>query len=212
MSFQLASEMLKLDSEHIFTQNLNCTFFVCGVNVGGEGEGLMSLMSEVSVSSDSLVLAALVLPGFFSVGFLEEDTDALFFEVTLCFETCLTSSNSLSESVSTNCLDLLVLLLARGLAVADFFGTTLGFWGEGFFDADDFFLEAGVSDSSSLIGRGFALALVTNPDLELDVETNPDFAFFTTFCFFLFFSAEEGSSFFLGLLAGLLCKRSKYEP
>jgi len=164
----------------------------------------MSLMSEVSVSSDSLVLAALVLPGFFSVGFLEEDTDALFFEVTLCFETCLTSSNSLSESVSTNCLDLLVLFLARGLAVADFFGTTLGFWGEGFFDADDFFFEAGVSDSSSLIGRGFALALVTNPDLELDVETNPDFAFFTTFCFFLFFSAEEGSSFFLGLLAGLL--------
>ena len=168
----------------------------------------MSLMSEVSVSSDSLVLAALVLPGFFTGGFLEEDTDALFFEVTLCFETCLTSSKSLSESVSTNCLDLLVLLLARGLAVADFFGTTLGFGGEGFFDADDFFLEAGVSDSSSLIGRGFALALVTNPDLELDVETIPDFAFFTTFCFFLFFSAEEGSSFsfFLGLLAGLLCK------
>ena len=166
----------------------------------------MSLMSEVSVSSDSLVLAALVLPGFFTGGFLEEDTDALFFEVTLCFETCLTSSKSLSESVSTNCLDLLVLLLARGLAVADFFGTTLGFGGEGFFDADDFFLEAGVSDSSSLIGRGFALALVTNPDLEL--ETNPDFAHFTTFCFFLFFSAEEGSSFsfFLGLLAGLLCK------
>ena len=161
----------------------------------------MSLMSEVSVSSDSLVLAALVLPGFFTGGFLEEDTDALF------FETCLTSSKSLSESVSTNCLDLLVLLLARGLAVADFFGTTLGFGGEGFFDADDFFLEAGVSDSSSLIGRGFAFALVTNPDFPLELVTNPDFAFFTTFCFFLFFSAEGTSfSFFLGLFAGLLCK------
>ena len=60
----------------------------------------MSLMSEVSVSSDSLalVLAALVLPGFFTGGFLEEDTDALFFEVTLCFETCLTSSKSLTLS------------------------------------------------------------------------------------------------------------------
>ena len=159
----------------------------------------MSLMSEVSVSSDSLVLAALPLTGFFTGG-LFVDTAALFFEVTLCFETCFTSSNSLSESVSTNCFDLLVLLLARGLAVADFLGTTLGgLGGEGFFEAEGFFLEAGVSFSisSSLIGRGFALALVTNPD----------FAFFTTFCFFLFFSAEGTSfSFFLGLLAGLLCK------
>lgn len=155
----------------------------------------MSLISEVSVSSDSLVLAALVLPGFFTGGFLV-DTEALFFEVLLCFETCLTSSNSLSVSVSTNCLDLLALLLERGLAVADFFGTTLGFGREGFFDAEGFFFAAGVSlsDSSSLIGRGFAFALVTNPDL----------AFFITFCFFLFFSAD-GISFFFGLFAGLLC-------
>ena len=174
----------------------------------------MSLMSEVSVSSDSLVLAALVFPGFFTGGFLEEDAEAevLFLEAVLCcFETCLTSSNSLSESVSTNCLDLLVLLLARGFAVADFFGTTLGLGREGFFDAEaeGFFLEAGVSfsDSSSLIGRGFAFALVTNPDFPLELVTNPDFAFFTTFCFFLFFSAEGTSfSFFLGLFAGLLCK------
>ena len=36
----------------------------------------MSRMSEVSVSSDSLVLAALVLPGFFTGGFLEEDAEA----------------------------------------------------------------------------------------------------------------------------------------
>lgn len=111
----------------------------------------------------------------------------------------MADSNSLSESVSTNCFDLLVLLLARGLAVADFLGTTLGFGGLCFFEADDgFFLEDVVSfsDSSSLIGRGFALAFVTNPD----------FAFFTKVCFFLFFSAEETSfSFRLGLFAGLLC-------
>ena len=109
------------------------------------------------------------------------------------------SSRSLSSvSVSINFLDLLLptlLSLAAGLAVADFFGTTLGFDAAGFLLLfDGFFFWSG-SVSSSLIGLGLALGFVTKPD----------FLFVTGF--FLFFSADDGSfSFLLGLLMGLLCK------
>ena len=69
------------------------TFFVCGVRVGGEGEPLLiSLMSEVSVSSDSLVVPALVFPfltGGFLVDLLATSTADLFLEFVLFPLTCL---------------------------------------------------------------------------------------------------------------------------
>ena len=119
----------------------------------------------------------------------------------LCLEICLTSSISLSDSVSTNCLDLLRLPFMIGLAVADFLGTTLGccLAAPGFLETapppPPFFLEAAAScsESSSLMGRGLAFALVTNPD----------FLFVTGVGFFLFLS--DVGSFLLGLLVGLLC-------
>ena len=122
----------------------------------------------------------------------------------LCLEICLTSSISLSDSVSTNCLDLLRFPFMMGLAVADFLGTTLGCCcldTPGFLEeaAPPFFLEAAAScsESSSLIGRGLAFAFVTNPD----------FLFVTGVGFFLFFS--DVGSFLLGLLVGLLCNSAE---
>ena len=122
----------------------------------------------------------------------------------LCLEICLTSSISLSDSVSTNCLDLLRFPFMMGLAVADFLGTTLGCCcldTPGFLEeaAPPFFLEAAAScsESSSLIGRGLAFAFVTNPD----------FLFVTGVGFFLFFS--DVGSFLLGLLVGLLCNNAE---
>lgn len=152
-----------------------------------------SRIKEVSVSSDSLVVL-LSFPFLTGGAFL-----FLLFE-ELCLEICLTSSISLSDSVSTNCLDLLRFPFMMGLAVADFLGTTLGCCcldTPGFLEeaAPPFFLEAAAScsESSSLIGRGLAFAFVTNPD----------FLFVTGVGFFLFFS--DVGSFLLGLLVGLLC-------
>ena len=88
------------------------------------------------------------------------------------------------------------------LAVADFLGTTLGccLGAPGFLEAaPPFFLDAAAScsESSSLMGRGLAFALVTNPD----------FLFVTGVGFFLFLS--DVGSFLLGLLVGLLCNGEK---
>ena len=178
------------------------TFFVCGVRVGGEGEPLLiSLMSEVSVSSDSLVVPALVFPfltGGFLVDLLATLTADLFLELVLCLEACFASSNSLSDSVSTKALDLLRPLLPfrTGLAVADFLGTTFGLGGLTFLAAEAFFLEAAasLSVSSSLIGLGFALAFVTKPD----------FLFTTDFSGFFLFLSVSDVSFLFGLLVVLL--------
>ena len=76
------------------------------------------------------------------------------------------SSNSLSDSVSTNLLDLLR-FFDTGFAVADFLGTTLGgLLGTGFLPGMFFFFEGFISDSdsSSLMGRGLTFVFVTNPD------------------------------------------------
>ena len=80
------------------------------------------------------------------------------------------------------------------LAVADFFGTTFGLDGVDPFLLDDFRFAGAksVSESSSDIGRGGALLLVTNPD------------FFVQF-FFLFLSASW-ISFFFGFFVGLALK------
>ena len=76
-------------------------------------------------------------------------------------------------------------------AVADFLGTTFGLDGVGPFLLEDFLFAGAksVSDSSSEIGRGGALLLVTNPD------------FFVQF-FFLIFSVSW-RLFFLRLFEGL---------
>lgn len=89
------------------------------------------------------------------------------------------SSSSLSVSVSTNLLDLLMFDLVTGFAVADFLGTTFGgLLGSGFLAGLFFFLAAFVSasESSSLIGLGLTLVLVTKPDLT-DFLTTGGFLF-----------------------------------
>ena len=91
------------------------------------------------------------------------------------------SSSSLSDSVSTNLFDLLRFDFVTGFAVADFLGRTLGgFAGTAFLPGIVFFLTAPVSasESSSLIGLGLTLVLVTKPD------------FLTIVGFFLVFSAD----------------------
>ena len=156
--------------------------------MGGDGE-LIFLMREVSVSSDSLVLPSLVL------GLTGLEAGFGLMEV-FCFDLFSLVSVSLSDSVSINFLDLLTFVLDTGFAVADFLGTTLGFAGKAVFLADEacFFLaKLSLSCSSSVMGLGLALALVTNPD------------FFTTTGFFLFFSDDDGS-FLLGLFTGLTYK------
>ena len=170
------------------------------VRVGGGGD-LRDLLpartTETSVSDASVSVAVFALIGFLGRSF--NFFGGVFFLSVACFGVFFLagSSDSLSDSVSTNIFDLArlafeVLFPRIDFAVADFLGTTAGLGGLCFLPAPDLRLAGAAecaSVSSSEMGRGGALLLVTNPD-------------FLIAGFFLAFSADR-DSFLLGLLDGL---------